>query len=309
MLVNQLLEGENIAKLCDYSFGDQAGVVCNVLNQNFKPILNNYEFIDKMMLIKPHREYMTLFIDNIRVYDLIEYIKEFKMMKFIIFCMLEDTPIIEGGERVLLQNDGSYKSEKIGKIEIPDNIYIFAANAIGFRERLNVFPYGVQRPLWAFDNRKEILTDFINLKLTPNFNKLVYMNYNQATNFEKRSFHLNFIDKPFATVIMDRIDYSDFLNNILNHLYVVCPEGRAIDCHRNWETIYMRRIPIMEWNKYYEELYKDIPVLFIDNFENINKNFLEDNIDKSIEKIKSFDYESLTVDNYMNMAIKKYISI
>ena len=134
--------------------------------------------------------------------------------------------------------------------------------------------------LWAFDNRKEILTDFINLKLTPNFNKLVYMNYNQATNFEKRSFHLNFIDKPFATVIMDRIDYSDFLNNILNHLYVVCPEGRAIDCHRNWETIYMRRIPIMEWNKYYEELYKDIPVLFIDNFENINKNFLEDDIDK-----------------------------
>ena len=79
--------------------------------------LVNVEFVNRLFEIKKSRNYMTLFIDNIRLYkrkieevkpedwftvrammqksDLLSLCKNFPDMKFIIFTNLEDTPIDE----------------------------------------------------------------------------------------------------------------------------------------------------------------------------------------------------------------------
>ena len=58
-----VLDGPSVANLCDYDFGDQAGCIGNVpgafmvrANETNKDFLNMAE----------SRDYMTLFIDNIR---------------------------------------------------------------------------------------------------------------------------------------------------------------------------------------------------------------------------------------------------
>ena len=65
----ELIEGVALSKLCDYSFGDQSGQWGNIHTSFMKDAnLTNVEFVSKLFETKKSRDYMTLFIDNIRLY-------------------------------------------------------------------------------------------------------------------------------------------------------------------------------------------------------------------------------------------------
>ena len=112
----ELIEGVALSELCDYSFGDQSGQWGSIYTSFMKDAnFLNVEFATKVFEIKKERDYMTLFIDNIRLYkreiaevkpedkkyidslmitsDLLDLCGNFPQMKFIIFTNLEDTPI------------------------------------------------------------------------------------------------------------------------------------------------------------------------------------------------------------------------
>ena len=65
----ELIEGVALSKLCDYSFGDQSGQWGRIYTSFMKEANStNTEFISTLFEIKKSRDYMTLFIDNIRLY-------------------------------------------------------------------------------------------------------------------------------------------------------------------------------------------------------------------------------------------------
>ena len=144
----ELIEGIAVSELCDYSFGDQSGQWGNIPTSFMKDAnLNNLEFATKVFEIKKERDYMTLFIDNIRLYkrdikevkpedkayvdslmeksDLLKLCAAFPDMRFIIFTNLEDTPTDE------------YIFDAI-----PDNVLcISAVNAIAHGGKVVPAPY------------------------------------------------------------------------------------------------------------------------------------------------------------------------
>ena len=58
---------------------------------------------------------------------------------------------------------------------------------------------------------------------------------------------------------------------------MICPRGNAVDCHRNWEVLYMRRVPVMKRDSYLEQLFKNYPVLWVDDFAEVTQKMLIDN--------------------------------
>ena len=111
----ELIEGVALSELCDYSFGDQSGQWGNIYTSFMKDAnLLNTEFASKVFDIKKDRDYMTIFVDNIRLYkrpieevkpedkkyvdslmetsDVLKLCNHYEGMKFIIFTNLEDTP-------------------------------------------------------------------------------------------------------------------------------------------------------------------------------------------------------------------------
>jgi hypothetical protein len=61
----KIIEGSEIANMCDFSFGDQSGVISNVYNAYMCDANNqNFEFVKKYNEIKNTKNTMTLFIDN-----------------------------------------------------------------------------------------------------------------------------------------------------------------------------------------------------------------------------------------------------
>ena len=303
-----LLHGPAIADLCDYDFGDQAGCLGGVSGAFMKDANeSNIDFIKRVNGSK----FMTLFIDNIRLYkrpikcgtphdqervdhmmetnDLLHLLAEIMLMKdtqFIIFCNNEDTPIT---------NDIHS--------HIPPNVLaIFAANAIGFGGKVHPFPYGLQRKLYPVDVRLDEMNAA--LKSDPKPTKLLYINHAEHTNISERgNIRDMFADKSFATV-SPRVDYPEYCRMIQAHKFMICPEGNAVDCHRNWEVLLLKRVPIMKRNPYLEECYKDYPILWVDDYADVNKTLLAENDDLFI-KSRNLDINMLDLYSLFNRAVNR----
>lgn len=85
---------------------------------------------------------------------------------------------------------------------------------------------------------------------------------------------------------------------------MICPRGNAIDCHRNWEVLYMRRVPIMKRHPYLEFLFKDYPVLFVNEYSEITKELLEKN-DYIFKQAQEMDLTSLTLSSFFGKIVNE----
>ena len=304
----ELIEGVALSELCDYSFGDQSGQWGNIYTSFMKDAnFLNVEFATKVFEIKKERDYMTLFIDNIRLYkrpikevkpedekyvntlmarsDLLELCGNFPQMKFIIFTNLEDTP-----------------TDQYIFSSIPGNILcVSAVNALAHGDKVIPAPYGVQRRMTRLDTRIDQLKNAMGKNLKPVLP--LYVNHNDNSHPERVGLKDMFRD--WATVEDQRVDYTNFLLNLARHKFVLCPRGNAIDCHRNWEVLYMRRVPVMKRHEYLEELYKDYPVLFVDKYSDITKDLLLEN-EHLFQQAQEMDLTRLTLRGFFDNIISEY---
>jgi hypothetical protein len=296
----KLISGPAVADLCDYSFGDQAGMVGGV----YGAFMNDANSSNTDFLCD--KEVIKLFIDNIRLYhrpikcgnkkdqvwinglqkrnDLMKLCAHYPEKKFIIFCNNEDTPI---------NSD----------IDIPDNVLgIFAANAVGFKDKLYPFPYGVGRKLSANDERQSIL--HAAMEKDPKPKKLLYINHAEHTNISARGNIREIFSKLHYATVGEAVNYHTYVREIQNHKFMICPQGNAVDCHRNWEVLYLKRVPIMVKNDYLQELYKNYPVLWVDDFGKITKSVLS-NAQDLCDKARNIDTNLLDLYSVFNRAVKR----
>jgi len=306
----KLIEGVALSELCDYSFGDQSGQWGSIYTSFMKDAnFLNTEFATKVFEVMQERDYMTVFIDNIRLYkrnipstkpqdrdyvnalmarsDLLDLCSNFTQMKFIIFTNLEDTPI---DEEIFYS--------------IPDNVLcISAVNAIAHGDKVIPAPYGVQRRMNQSDDRIEKLID--SMEYVPsNPRGLLYVSHNESSNAKRLGIKSLFYDKDWAEVNEQRVPYNVFLYNLSGSKFMICPVGNAIDCHRNWEVIYMRRVPVMTRDPYLEELYKDYPVLFVDDYSQVTKELLIEN-DDLFQRAQTMDLSGLTLPTFFDRIVEK----
>ena len=304
----ELIEGVALSELCDYSFGDQSGQWGNIYTSFMKDAnFLNVEFATKVFEIKKERDYMTLFIDNIRLYkrpikevkpedekyvnslmsrsDLLELCSTFPQMKFIIFTNLEDTP-----------------TDQYIFSSIPENVLcVSAVNALAHGGKVIPAPYGVQRKMSRLDTRIDQLKNAMGKNLDPPLQ--FYINHNDDSHPERVG--LKDLFRNWATVEDQRVDYTNFLLNLARHKFVLCPRGNAIDCHRNWEVLYMRRVPVMKRDSYLEELFKNYPVLFVDKYSDITKDLLLEN-EHLFEQAQKMDLTRLTLRGFFDNIINEY---
>jgi len=142
----------------------------------------------------------------------------------------------------------------------------------------------------SIEKKKLLLNLSCNQQYKPN--KLLYINHNIGTNPSERITPYNiFINNDFITVEPSGgFDYQEsYYTKILSHYFMLSPPGNGIDCHRTWEILYLKRIPIIKRIGRLEELYQDLPVLFINDYSEISDYFLEKSLDSIMKKSFNFD--------------------
>lgn len=315
-----IITGNSLAKLCDYSFGDHHVVWDTNLEGEFKVAnISNAEFLLKAQ--KFEGKVMTLFIDNIRLYgralefkgtyaandaafisylmqtnDLLNLCSQFPKNKFVIFTSHEDTPIGE-------------------TIKLPPNVLgVHAVNAVYNDDKIHPFPMGLQRQIGENDRRLVVMDAEINTDLGKHDRptKLLYINCGIERNPERAPL-AKFATNEWCTTRFDKDSkffpydrYNEFLSELRDHKFVACPKGHGHDTHRIWETLYMRRVPVMMDDPYFKRLLEGFPVLFIKEWEDVTKQLLADNNDLYLSAL-SMDLDKLDLNKMYENIRRLYV--
>lgn len=114
---------------------------------------------------------------------------------------------------------------------------------------------------------------------------LLYMNMNIGTNEEQRgSVYKLFSSKPYC-YCCSRKPMEEYLMDMKKSHFVLSPTGRGLDCFRTWEAILVGSIPVVT-PSYLDPLFKDLPVLIVKDWKDINPEFLN----QKIEEFKSREF-------------------
>ena len=164
-------------------------------------------------------------------------------------------------------------------------------------------PIGLSNKHW--DHSREHSTWLARFKTASPVDRttLLYVNVNVTTNPRVRVPVVDYFKTlSFCTVIPSWKPYPQFLKDLAQSKFVLSPHGNGLDCHRTWEALYMGCIPVVKTSTL-DPVYKDLPVLIVEKWEDITREFLEEQYKRL--KQGTYCYEKLYFD-YWETLIREY---
>jgi hypothetical protein len=185
---------------------------------------------------------------------------------------------------------------------LPYSINIFCNNNILDHPQIHCLPIGIRdcenvcpshkgfSHSYLFNEKNKIVDKDILCLLCFSINKERQICYSEL---KDKIFVTNINDDYYATnnnpVFCGKVPININYAFLHKSYYVLSPKGLGEDCHRFWEAIYLNTIPIVKRTKTaFDKLFNVFPCLIIDEWEQITKDFLEDNLKNCTEKMKLF---------------------
>jgi len=117
---------------------------------------------------------------------------------------------------------------------------------------------------------------------------LIYLNFNSTTFPTERNYVKSLFFNESWVTKENNVDWKIYYNSLINSKFCFSPRGNGIDCHRTWEALYLRTIPILK-KEFYMEEFSDLPILFVDHWSQINEDFLNISYEQMIKKQYNLD--------------------
>lgn len=149
------------------------------------------------------------------------------------------------------------------------------------------------------------------IKSKYNCDKVLYIRYttenSKYSKIEKnKNFRLKldkYIEKSEFTKKKGLKNWVENIKEVQKYKFVLEPFGACIDGYRLWESILVGTIPIV-FDSPIIELYKDLPIVIIKNFKEINLNNLNKQYNQIISKT-DYNFNKLNIDYWIEK-IKKH---
>lgn len=243
-----MIDGDFFESLADISFGD---VYKNFKHLSINPIIE-----------KNNKNPLIVYINTDRLLQLLYLVKNINS-EFIIITHNSDCTFTQ------IPN-------------IPDNVIrIFCQNYNGSQTKVEALPIGLERRMWFPEERKqEVLKKYIGIDIIKDIE--VYMNFNPNTNKERYEWYHYLNGKDFVNTEMlgNGNNYENYIQKLKRSKFVVSPPGNGIDCHRNYECLYLGVIPIIQKSDFTINMFSDMNVMLIDKITDLTRESLNNYIEK-----------------------------
>jgi len=155
-------------------------------------------------------------------------------------------------------------------------------------------PIGLANTHWPHGNIK-VLEQVLQKKESVKKDILLYSNFAVHTNKKER----NLPKSVYALAHKaGRKPWKEYLYDLARSKFVMSPEGAGTDCHRTWEALLMGSIPIIKHSTI-DDLFKGLPVLFVDDWSDITYEFLQNKYQEFSEQ--TYDVRPLYADYWFDM--------
>jgi hypothetical protein len=98
--------------------------------------------------------------------------------------------------------------------------------------------------------------------------------------------------------------YDVYLDELIHHKFCLSLPGKGMDCYRTWEALTVGVIPIVLRTRHMDSIYDGLPVLIIDDINQITSDFLNQEFERITSCIDSFDYKKLTSSYWIDLILQ-----
>ena len=213
-----------------------------------------------------------------------------------LFKSLANHPSLENLHLVTSQTDLSITKDVFNKK--PDSIVSWSSVNVDFKnEILKSIPLGIGN---SFQDKYINIENVVDNLKSFKFDKepKIYLNFRENTNLQHRK-NLKDIFKNYnwATISDSDLSLSQYNNEIADHSFALAPWGNGIDTHRIWESLYSGTIPVTKYHYTFNTL-KELPVLFVNEYDDINQELLESALEYFADN--KFNFDKLKIDYWLN---------
>jgi len=276
----EYVSGELFSKLADVSIYDRSYTDtfanikhnCNQIIYNNEPVTNHVlEIINSSTIFFVKTDHLNFF-----TYNILPHIYK----KFILITHNSD--ILTGQHSAIYNN--KFLIKWYGQNMLPNyNI-----------DKMIGIPIGLENSQWKGYDYNICKKYKTNIK-----DKLLYFNFSLTTNNERVCVEKQLLEN--GVIRNERADWENYIKELSTHKFAASPEGNGIDCHRVWECIYVGCIPIVKKNIVMFEFFKELPILWVQDFKCITSDFLIE--EYKLFQDKNFNTEKATM-SYWNSIIR-----
>jgi hypothetical protein len=202
-------------------------------------------------------------------------------------------PHIEGPVTLITHNsDCGVDANMLSYIDSPKIKNWFCQNRYISHPKLFSLPIGLGNSQWPHGNQQLIsaIRNENNLKTN-----LVIKNFDTTTNPTKRN-HCHHVTQSNGFHMHPQSSMEDYWRLLSRSHFAIAPHGNGVDCHRIWESLILKTIPIVEDHECYSQ-YKHLPMLFITDWNEVTVDFLNKKLEE-IDKTQLDNIPSLYIEYY-----------
>ena len=163
----------------------------------------------------------------------------------------------------------------------------FCQNRLTTHPKLFSIPIGIANSQWEH-GKQGLLRSIVDQENKKEY--LVYKNFDIGTNVDERNL-CNIITQKNGIPLSTKTTIPAYWEMLSKSVFVISPPGGGVDCHRIWEALYLKAIPIVKYDECFSQ-FRHLPILFIDRWEDVTVPYLREivnkfkDVDWNIEELK-----------------------
>jgi hypothetical protein len=174
----------------------------------------------------------------------------------------------------------------------PNLIKWYGQNIMTNHDKLVSIPIGLANEKWTHGD-ENIFNEVIEQNLPKE--RLIYVNFDVNTNRRERNYCLSELNRK-GLEMSHKLPFKEYLQEVSKSYFVVSPNGNGVDCHKTWESLYLRTIPIVT-KSININFYRDYPIIIIDDWSDFNPD--DFTVDLYNKIWVTFDTDKLNTHNYL----------
>lgn len=251
---SEFVTGERISELCDVAFYSHGYLL------SYPSVAKHTKSIVKVGTRLSENAHERRLVETSRVF--------FTKLDWIDYFVEEVIDRIHGDFVLFTHNSDMRAGSNQAVLEHPRLRRWFGCN-MAPNVKTQGIPLGLENPdLWKRTDTQHLANNQMRFK-----DRLVYIYFNTKTNPKVRNrvareLEANGFRQSHPT------QWREYIRQLARHKFCVSPEGNGIDTHRMWECIYLGVVPIVVRTPELEHWFCNLPILWVDNFTQINQDAL-----------------------------------
>jgi hypothetical protein len=169
-------------------------------------------------------------------------------------------------------------------------VHWFAQNAVLKHPKVTAVPIGLEN---RHLHTNGVIRDFRRLAQGTSVKKArILYAFTVGTNRKERAPAWDALKACAIADGLQRVNSRAYLKTLAGYMTVASPPGNGIDCHRTWEALYLKTIPVVRRSPFYDS-FPGLPVLPVDDWNEIrlwDEPFLNSSYEKLAPQIETTPY-------------------